>query len=463
MKIGIVGTGYVGLVTGACLASSGSNVICVDIDDRKIKALKKGVVPFYEPGLSELVRSNLKEGRLHFTTDISEAVKKSFIVFVAVGTPPNGDGSADTGMVFNVARSIAECLDDYKIIVTKSTVPVGTTEMVREIIRGNSDYEFDVASNPEFLKEGAAVEDFMKPDRVVIGVDKPSVGGILKELYSPFMRSGDRAMVVSIRSAELAKYTANAMLATRISFMNEIANLCELVGADVSEIRQVIGSDHRIGRHFLFPGIGYGGSCFPKDVRAIIKTAGDLNFDLRICKATDQVNTRQRELFWQKIEGIFGGRLKGKKIALWGLSFKPKTDDIREAPSLYVIDRLLSAGVEVTVHDPVAMEKVRGIYGKKIKYAESNYDACVNKDALVINTEWNEYHQPDFAKMKKMMRSPIIVDGRNLYNPKMLRDLGFIYIGVGINNLENIGEINDGSSLADLVKKKPGVKARQRI
>jgi UDPglucose 6-dehydrogenase len=463
MKIGIVGTGYVGLVTGACLASSGSNVICVDIDDRKIKALKKGVVPFYEPGLSELVRSNLKEGRLHFTTDISEAVKKSFIVFVAVGTPPNGDGSADTGMVFNVARSIAECLDDYKIIVTKSTVPVGTTEMVREIIRGNSDYEFDVASNPEFLKEGAAVEDFMKPDRVVIGVDKPSVGGILKELYSPFMRSGDRAMVVSIRSAELAKYTANAMLATRISFMNEIANLCELVGADVSEIRQVIGSDQRIGRHFLFPGIGYGGSCFPKDVRAIIKTAGDLNFDLRICKATDQVNTRQRELFWQKIEGIFRGRLKDKKIALWGLSFKPKTDDIREAPSLYVIDRLLSAGVEVTVHDPVAMEKVRGIYRKKIKYAESNYDACVNKDALVINTEWNEYHQPDFAKMKKMMRSPIIVDGRNLYNPKMLRDLGFIYIGVGINNLENIGEIDDGSSLADLVKKKPGVKARQRI
>jgi UDPglucose 6-dehydrogenase len=463
MKIGIVGTGYVGLVTGACLASSGSNVICVDIDDRKIKALKKGVVPFYEPGLSELVRSNLKEGRLHFTTDISEAVKKSFIVFVAVGTPPNGDGSADTGMVFNVARSIAECLDDYKIIVTKSTVPVGTTEMVREIIRGNSDYEFDVASNPEFLKEGAAVEDFMKPDRVVIGVDKPSVGGILKELYSPFMRSGDRAMVVSIRSAELAKYTANAMLATRISFMNEIANLCELVGADVSEIRQVIGNDHRIGRHFLFPGIGYGGSCFPKDVRAIIKTAGDLNFDLRICKATDQVNTRQRELFWQKIEGIFRGRLKGKKIALWGLSFKPKTDDIREAPSLYVIDRLLSAGVEVTVHDPVAMEKVRGIYGKKIKYAESNYDACANKDALVINTEWNEYHQPDFAKMKKMMRSPIIVDGRNLYNPKMLRDLGFIYIGVGINNLENIGELDDGSSLADLVKKKPGVKARQRI
>jgi UDPglucose 6-dehydrogenase len=463
MKIGIVGTGYVGLVTGACLASSGNNVICVDIDDRKIKALKKGVVPFYEPGLSELVRSNFKEGRLHFTTDISEAVKNSFIIFVAVGTPPNGDGSADTGMVFKVASSISDCLDDYKIIVTKSTVPVGTTEMVREIIRGNSDYEFDVASNPEFLKEGAAVEDFMKPDRVVIGVDKPSVGGILKELYSPFMRSGDRAMVVSIRSAELAKYTANAMLATRISFMNEIANLCEVVGADVSEIRQIIGSDHRIGRHFLFPGIGYGGSCFPKDVRAIIKTAGDLNFDLRICKATDQVNTRQRELFWQKIERVFGGRLKGKKIAVWGLSFKPKTDDIREAPSLYVIDRLLSAGVEVTVHDPVAMDKTREIYGKKIKYAGSNYDACVNKDALVINTEWNEYHQPDFGKMKKMMRAPIIVDGRNLYNPKMLRDLGFIYIGVGINNLENIGEIDDESSLADLVKKKLSVKARQRI
>ncbi len=463
MKIGIVGTGYVGLVTGACLASSGNNVTCVDIDERKIKALKKGVVPFYEPGLSELVQSNFKEGRLHFTTDISEAVKKSFIVFVAVGTPPNGDGSADTGMVFKVARSIAESVDDYKIIVTKSTVPVGTTEMVREIIRGNSVYEFDVASNPEFLKEGAAVEDFMKPDRVVIGVDKPSVGGILKELYSPFMRSGDRAMVVSIRSAELAKYTANAMLATRISFMNEIANLCELVGADVSEIRQIIGSDHRIGRHFLFPGIGYGGSCFPKDVKAIIKTAADLDFDLRICKATDQVNTRQRDLFWQKIERVFGGRLKGKKIAVWGLSFKPKTDDIREAPSLYVIDRLLSARAAITVHDPIAMDKAREIYGKKIKYAPSNYDACVDKDALVINTEWNEYRQPDFGKMKKMMRSPIIVDGRNLYNPKMLRDAGFIYIGVGINNLESVGEIGDESSLADLVMKKPGVKARQRV
>lgn len=463
MKIGIIGTGYVGLVTGACLASSGNNVTCVDIDEHKIKALKKGMVPFYEPGLPELVRANFKEGRLHFTTDISEAVKRSFIVFVAVGTPPNGDGSADTGMVFKVARSIAECLDDYKIIVTKSTVPVGTTEMVREIIRGSGDHEFDVASNPEFLKEGAAVEDFMKPDRVVIGVDKPSVGGILKELYSPFMRSGDRAMVVSIRSAELAKYTANAMLATRISFMNEIANLCELVGADVSEIRQILGSDHRIGRHFLFPGIGYGGSCFPKDVKAIIKTARDLNFELRICKATDQVNTVQRELFWQKIERIFRGRLKGKKIAVWGLSFKPKTDDIREAPSLYVIDRLLSGGVEVTVHDPVAMDKAREIYGKKIKYAGSNYDACVNKDALVINTEWNEYHQPDFSRMKKLMRSPIIVDGRNLYNPKMLRDVGFIYIGVGINNLESIGRIDDGSSVADLVKKKPGVKARQRV
>jgi UDPglucose 6-dehydrogenase len=463
MKIGIIGTGYVGLVTGACLASSGNNVTCVDIDERKIKALKKGLVPFYEPGLSELVRSNFKEGRLHFTTDISEAVKKSFIVFVAVGTPPNGDGSADTGMVFNVARSIAEFINDYKIVVTKSTVPVGTTEMVREIIRGNSDHEFDVASNPEFLKEGAAVEDFMKPDRVVIGVDKPSVGGILKELYSPFMRSGDRAMVVSIRSAELAKYTANAMLATRISFMNEIANLCELVGADVSEIRKIIGADHRIGRHYLFPGIGYGGSCFPKDVKALIKAAEDLNFELKICQATDQVNTLQKELFWRKIERLFRGRLKGKKIAVWGLSFKPKTDDIREAPSLYVIDRLLSAGVEVTVHDPVAMDKARGIYGKKIKYAGSNYDACVNADALVIHTEWNEYHQPDFGKMKKMMRSPIILDGRNLYNPKMLSDLGFTYIGVGISNFESIRQIDDENRVVEVVKKKTGIKARQRV
>lgn len=446
------------------MASSGNNVTCVDIDERKIKALKKGKVPFYEPGLSELVQSNLKEGRLHFTTDLSEGVRKSFIVFVAVGTPPNGDGSANTGMVFSVARSIAECMDDYKIVVTKSTVPVGTTEMVREIMRAHSGHEFDVASNPEFLKEGAAVEDFMKPDRVVIGVDKPSVGGVLKELYSPFMRSGDRAMVVSIRSAELAKYTANAMLATRISFMNEIANLCELVGADVSEIRQIIGSDHRIGRHFLFPGIGYGGSCFPKDVKAIIKTAGDLNFELRICKATDEVNTLQRELFWQKIERAFKGRLKGKKIAVWGLSFKPKTDDIREAPSLYVIDRLLAAGADVTVHDPVATDKARQIYGKKIKYAGSNYEACTNSDAVVINTEWNEYHQPDFAKMKKLMRSPIIVDGRNLYNPKMLRDLGFIYIGVGVRGPENIAGTDAGVGLAEQATRKAGAKnARQRV
>ncbi|MBI4228810.1 MAG: UDP-glucose/GDP-mannose dehydrogenase family protein [Deltaproteobacteria bacterium] len=463
MNIGIIGTGYVGLVTGACFASSGNNVTCVDIVEQKIKALRKGIVPFYEPGLQSLVQSNSKEGRLHFTTDLSEAVKRSFIIFIAVGTPPNGDGSADTGMVFNVARSIAEFLDEYKIVVTKSTVPVGTTEKVREIIRGISDHEFDVASNPEFLKEGAAVEDFMKPDRVVIGVDKPSVGGILKELYTPFMRSGDRAMVVSIRSAELAKYTANAMLAARISFMNEIASLCELVGADVSEIRHIIGADHRIGRHYLFPGIGYGGSCFPKDVKALIKTAEDLNFELKISQATDQVNTAQKELFWQKIERLFSGGLRGKKIAVWGLSFKPKTDDIREAPSLYVIDKLLSHGVDVMVHDPVAMANAREIYGKKIKYAGSNYDACLDADALVIHTEWNEYRQPDFGKIKKLMRTPIILDGRNLYNPKTLSDLGFTYIGVGIINFKSISQIDDESTVVDLAKKEPGVKARQRV
>jgi UDPglucose 6-dehydrogenase len=437
MNIGIIGTGYVGLVTGACFAESGNNVICVDIDEEKVKSLTEGKVTFYEPGLEDVVHKSLKEGRLQFTTDIAEAVKRSFIIFIAVGTPPNGDGSADIDSVLSVARSIGQCLDDYKIIVTKSTVPVGTTEMVRDVIKEVTDVEFDVASNPEFLKEGAAVEDFMKPDRIVIGTDKASVAGVLKELYSPFVRTGNPVISVGIRSSELAKYASNAMLATRISFMNELANLCELLGADVSEVRVTMGADSRIGHSFLFPGIGYGGSCFPKDVKALIKTAEKLDYDLKICRVTDEVNTVQRELFWRKIKLFFKGELKGKKFGIWGLSFKPKTDDLREAPSLFIIDKLLSFGAEVYVHDPVAMDRAKEYFGTKVNYAKSNYDVCADADALVVHTEWNEYRQPDFEKMKKLMKLPVIFDGRNLYNPKRLDTLGFKYFGVGIANVGN--------------------------
>ena len=434
MRVCVIGTGYVGLVTGACLSGSGNNVICVDIDEDKIRSLEEGHVPFYEPGLEDIVKKNVKEGRLHFTSDIAYGVKNSLLILIAVGTPPNEDGSADMQYVVAAARSIGEHMNEYKIVVTKSTVPVGTTEMVREEIKKLTDMEFDVASNPEFLKEGAAVDDFMKPDRVIIGVDKPSVGEILRELYSSFMRSGDRAIVVSIRSSELAKYTANAMLATRISFMNEIANLCELVGADISDVRKAVGSDSRIGRHFLYPGIGYGGSCFPKDVKALINTASGHGYDLRLCGATDEVNQNQREIFWKKIERHFGGNLAGKRVGVWGISFKPETDDIREAPSLYVIDKLVSSGAEVVVHDPVALENAKKQLGEKVGYGESNYDACRDADALVICTEWNEYRQPDFQTMKELMRGQVIFDGRNLYDPKRLSREGFKYYGIGIGN-----------------------------
>ncbi len=435
MNIGIIGTGYVGLVTGTCFAESGNNVICMDVDEDKIKSLKEGKPSIYEPGLKELIEKNMKENRLVFTTDLSQVVKNSFIIFIAVSTPPNDDGSSDVGAVISVAQSIGEYLDDYRIIVTKSTVPVGTTEMVRKVIREITVVEFDVASNPEFLKEGSAVEDFMKPDRVVIGTDKAAVSGILKELYSPFVRTSNPFITVGIRSAELSKYAANAMLATRISFMNEIANLCELIGADVSEIRVIIGADSRIGRSFLFPGIGYGGSCFPKDVKALIKTAEKLDYDLKVCRAIDEVNMMQREIFWRKIQMFFKGELRGRKFGVWGLSFKPRTDDLREAPSLFIIDKLVSNGADVCVHDPVAMDKAKGYWGNRVGYAESNYDACTDVDALVIHTEWNEYRQPNFERMKELMKSPVIFDGRNLYNPKRLENLGFKYFGIGIANV----------------------------
>lgn len=432
MNITVVGTGYVGLVTGACLAGSGNNVTCVDIDESKVNKLKKGEVYFFEPGLDEVVHSNIKEDRLHFTTDIESAVKSAEIIFIAVGTPQSYDGAADISAVLEVAKSIGEHINDYKIIVTKSTVPVGTTEKVKSTIKSVTDIDFDVASNPEFLKEGAAVEDFLKPDRVVIGVEKDSVGNKLKDLYSPFMRSGDRTIVVSVRSSEMSKYASNAMLATRISFMNDIANLCELVGADVSQIRRVMGTDSRIGKHFLYPGLGYGGSCFPKDVRALIKTANEAGYDLEVSKAVDNINKKQRERFFNKIYKYYNGELEDKKFAVWGLSFKPNTDDIREAPSLYVIDKLLSKGSSVTAHDPASIGNVKELLGDKISYSESYYDTCSDADALIINTEWNEYRQPNFEKIIHNMKEAVIFDGRNLYNSEKMESLGINYFGIGI-------------------------------
>ena len=431
MNIAIVGTGYVGLVTGACFAGSGNSVTCVDIDENKVENLNKGIVPFYEPGLEDVVLNNIKENRLSFTTDIEYAVKNSSIIFIAVGTPQGRDGAADLSAVLEVAKSIGKYINSYKIIVTKSTVPVGTTEKVQETIKSITDVEFDVASNPEFLKEGAAVEDFLKPERVVIGVDKNSVGESLRELYSPFMRSMDRAIIVSIRSSELSKYASNAMLATRISFMNELANLCELVDANVSDIRAVMGSDSRIGRHFLYPGLGYGGSCFPKDVRALINTASEKDFSLGICKAVDEVNSAQREIFFNKIFDFYNKDISNNKFAVWGLSFKPNTDDIREAPALFIIEKLLENGAQVSVHDPSAIENVKELFGDKIEYFNSNYDVCNGADALIICTEWSEYRQPNFEKLSCLLKSPVIFDGRNLYNKEKMDKHGFNYFGVG--------------------------------
>jgi len=432
MNIAVVGTGYVGLVTGACFSSSGNNVTCVDIDEGKVNSLLKGIVPFFEPGLEDIVKSNLNEGRLNFTTDIKTSIENSSIIFIAVGTPQSDDGSANIEFVMDVADSVGKFINNYKIVVTKSTVPVGTTEKVRDRIKSLTDIEFDVASNPEFLKEGAAVDDFLKPERVVIGVESEKAGEILKELYSPFMRSQDRAIQVSIRSSELSKYASNAMLATRISFMNEVANLCEAVGANVSDVRSIMGSDKRIGRHFLFPGLGYGGSCFPKDVRALINTSNIFNCELEVCSAVDRVNHYQRERFFNKISEYYKGKLKNKVFGMWGLSFKPNTDDIREAPALYLVDRLLEEGAEVIVHDPSAVENVREIYGDRISYVHSSYDACKNADSLIVSTEWSEYRQPDFSKIADLMRSSVIFDGRNLYNRNKLNKLGFEYFAVGI-------------------------------
>jgi len=430
MKIGVIGTGYVGLVVGACLAENGNTVVCVDNDEDKIEALKRGEIPIYEPGIEEMLPRNVSEERLRFTTDLTDAVRESEILFVAVGTPQDEDGSADLSHVLSVAEAIGRAMNGWKIVVTKSTVPVGTTTRVREAIARTTKHPFAVVSNPEFLKEGAAVDDFLKPDRVVIGTDDPKVEAVMRELYEPFVRTGHPILVMDHASAELTKYAANAMLATRISFMNEIANLCDKVGADVRQVRLGIGSDTRIGPSFLFPGIGYGGSCFPKDVKALLRTGQDAGCPLSVVEAVDEANNRQKAMLVPRVEKYLGG-LSGKTIAMWGLAFKPRTDDMREAPALVVVDSLLAGGASVRVYDPKATTAARRILGDSVEYCTRSYEAIEGADALIVVTEWGEFREPDFERMKTLMRRPAIFDGRNIYKPEHLRELGFHYEGIG--------------------------------
>jgi UDPglucose 6-dehydrogenase len=430
-KIAVVGTGYVGLVTGTCLAETGNNVICVDIDKDKIAKLNSGKVTIYEPQLDVYFERNLRQGRLHFTTDLAAAVKESELIFLALPTPPGEDGSADLSYILGVAEDLGKLLiDSYKVIIDKSTVPVGTAEKVHKALAANAKAEFDVVSNPEFLREGFAVEDFMKPDRVVIGTSSSRARKIMEELYLPFVRQGNPIIFMDERSAELTKYAANSFLATKISFMNEVANLCELLGADVDMVRMGIGSDDRIGKRFLFPGIGYGGSCFPKDVKALVKSAGDVKYDFSILESVMKVNEKQKSALVPKILSYFNGNLKGKKFALWGLAFKPDTDDIREAPALHIIEALLAEGASVTAYDPEAMENVKRL-GLDIQFAENQYQALENSDALVICTEWSVFRNPDFEKMSNSINAKIIFDGRNLYTIDQMKKLGFAYYSIG--------------------------------
>ena len=430
MKIAVVGTGYVGLVAGACFAESGNDVVCVDKDAAKVRMLRRGRMPIYEPGLEELVRRNRQEGRLTFSTTLPKAVRDSAIIFIAVGTPQGEDGAADLQHVLGVARDVAKAMNGYKVIVDKSTVPVGTSARVRDVIRRETTHPFSVVSNPEFLKQGAAIEDFMKPDRVVIGAEDPRAEAMMLELYAPFTRTGAPIMVMDCASAELSKYAANAMLATRISFMNEVANICETVGADVDQVRRAIGSDRRIGTSFLFPGIGYGGSCFPKDVKALIRFAADKDYDLKILGAVEAVNAFQKTRLVTKMKAHFGS-LKGKTVAVWGLSFKPKTDDMREAPSIPMIEALLAAGVRVQAYDPEAAKMAKSIFGSRVTLASGNYEAVKGADCLAILTEWNEFRRPDFARMRTLMRSPVVFDGRNLFTPDQMKQTGFTYYSIG--------------------------------
>lgn len=434
MKVVMLGTGYVGLVTGTCFADSGNDVTCVDINQQKIDMLNRGEVPIYEPGLAEMVRRNAASGRLSFTSDLRGPVAEADCVFIAVGTPQGDDGSADLSYVFGAAESIAPHLREDAIVVVKSTVPVGTNRAVFGRLKELTGRDVHVASNPEFLKEGCAIEDFTKPDRVVVGVMTPEVGKVLGELYAPFLRTEQPFLVMGLESAEMTKYVANCMLATKISFINEMANLCDRVGADINEVRRGIGHDQRIGFSFLFPGVGYGGSCFPKDVRAMISVADSRGMDAEILKSVDEVNNRQKHVLFAKLSDHFGGDLKGKKIAIWGLSFKPRTDDIREAPSLVLIEQLLAGGADVHVHDPVAMENVKAQLGDKLTYHEHHYDALEGADALAIVTEWNEYRNPDFEYLKHKMGQPVIFDGRNLYDPAKMGAAGFRYSGIGLKS-----------------------------
>jgi UDPglucose 6-dehydrogenase len=430
MKIAVVGSGYVGLVAGACFAENGNEVICIDKDPAKVRALQRGQIPIYEPGLEEMVRRNRDVKRLTFTTDLPKGVRASEIIFIAVGTPTGEDGSADLQHVLDVARDTAKAMNGYKVVVNKSTVPVGTAARVRDILRKETTHPFSVVSNPEFLKQGAAIDDFMKPDRVVIGAEDARAAELMKELYSPFTRTGAPIMLMDNASAELCKYAANAMLATRISFMNEVANVCEAMGADVDQVRKAVAADRRIGPSFLFPGVGYGGSCFPKDVKAMLRFAQTADYDFQILKSVEAVNEKQKLRLLDKLQKHFGS-LKGKRIAVWGLSFKPRTDDMREAPSVPLISGLLAAGADVHAYDPEAMGVAKKIFGSKVQFSENGYDALTGADALVLVTEWNEFREPDYNRMRKLMRSPVIFDGRNIYNPEQIKGQGFTYFSIG--------------------------------
>lgn len=436
MKVSIVGTGYVGLVTGTCFSETGLTVTCVDIDKEKVDGLKKGKLPIYEPGLETMIKRNVEKGRLFFTTSLKESLEDAVAVFIAVGTPPDEDGSADLKHVLAVGREIGQLIDHYMVIVTKSTVPVGTAEKVRKVVREEitkrgADIDFDMASNPEFLKEGAAVQDFLRPDRIVIGIDSEKAKKTMERLYKPFVLNNHPIYFMNIPSSELTKYTANSMLATKISFMNDIANLCEILGADINMVRKGIGSDSRIGNKFIYPGAGYGGSCFPKDVQALIRTAAENKYPLRILQAVEDVNYSQKEVIFNKIMKHFNGDIKGKTFGFWGLSFKPQTDDMREAPSLVIIDKLLNEGASVKAYDPAAMNETKRILGDKIEYATDQYEAVIDTDALVLITEWSEFRMPNFRVMEKLLKEKLIFDGRNIYDPEEMEENGYVYYAIG--------------------------------
>jgi len=430
MNIAVIGTGYVGLVAGTCFAESGNEVVCVDINKAKIASLKEGAIPFYEPGLRELVQRNVEEQRLTFTMDLKSAVRQSNVIFIAVGTPQGADGSPKIDQVLNTAKSIAKAMNGSRIVVNKSTVPVGTAEQVAAIIKAETSHPVAVLSNPEFLKEGAAVDDFMKPDRVVLGGNDPEALEILKELYEPFVRTGNPILVMDSRSAEMSKYGSNAMLATKISFINEVSGLCEKMGADINQVRRVLGLDQRIGPHFIFPGVGYGGSCFPKDLRAMV-SMGEQGLDMPLLRAVEQVNERQKRLLAEKVRRHFGTDLTGLTFALWGLSFKPRTDDMREAPSIIVIESLLKDRAQIQAYDPEANGEAKKIFGDRIHYAKRNYDALRGADAMIVVTEWNEFRRPNFQRIKELLKKPVVFDGRNIYDPAEMRKMGFTYYSIG--------------------------------